>query len=1259
MSPRRRYPSNIIVACLLLTIPVGCGWFRQGPETGENEAPNVVDGGIPTDRLEDVLDAHYDGLGRMERYEYPQAAAAFREVIRLAPDWLPGRINLAIALLNQSGESEAEAEKQGRPTDSPKLSNYEEALALLDSVLEVEPNNLHARYCRGIILEHVGRWEDAFPEFEAVVEAAPDDAHALYWMANTMPDDLGGSAERADPEARVRPAKETRPELVLAPLERAVALNPDLTPALYALSRAYIVLGRRDDYDRITERWGRLNPQRSEPPPGIGEPLAKVYGEMGRYAEVVGPPSPRSKPVDDAPPLRFGPFREIDLELPEGHRWAASDDFEGPLAPIGAARDRFGVGVAAADYDRDGRLDLYLTGAIVGPEGVRDALLLNRGDGRFEDASQAFGLPNDRVSLGVAAGDFDADFFPDLYLTGPGPNVLLRNTGGSGFEDLTSATGTDGGAALSLTARWLDLDLDGDLDLYVVNRGDDGRRDGGIAAGAANLAFRNDGKPVPLDTGTALSMAPLANEGPKANAVAGLQIAFSKWDEAQPLSGGRTQHSGVAAMDIDADRDLDLVLAADGEPLTVLLNDRLGAFHEVAVEMPNPPDRVSGLLVADFDRDGRPDLTATSAGGRAVAWRNVTEGRGASSKVALESLPIDAQGWRSASLADLDLDGRLDLVATSLSLEGPALWAHNQGERLANRLIPAAPPAGEIGLIVGGAVVDLVGEEPLPDLVYAREGAPPLIAENRGNGRHWLGLDLGGRWNIYPELMRTNPHGIGAKVDLEGDGLSVPYHHTTTSSGPGQSVTPFVLGLGDSDLVPLIRLRWPDGVMQTEMNQAADVLIPLAEKNRKTGSCPVLFTWNGRRFDCIGDILGGGGLGYLVAPGVYGQPDRDEMVHITDDQLQATEGVYRLSITEPMDEVAYLDHLVLDVVDRPPGLRSHPDERFAPGGNRPTGDLLAWRLEIDPEHATDLRGRDVSDLLLETDRRTVDDFKRHVRWVGYAEEHGIVLDFGDRLAGFGPDDPLILCLSGWVEYPYSQTNYAASTAGLELQPPVLERLDSEGHWTVIEADPGYPAGLPRMTTLDLTGKLGGDCCVLRLRSNMECYWDEAFIAVRDREGEDQVRVTSLPIEAAKLGPRGYTREVSPDGRLPLIYDYDYVDPAPLAPFAGTLTRFGDVAELLLADDDRLCLVGPGDEVRLDYRADAAPPLPEGWTRSFVLRAIGYCKDADPFTAGSDDVGPLPWRRMPPYPFADDFEPPADPFRDRDRAAFHNRPAGGD
>ncbi len=114
--------------------------------------------------------------------------------------------------------------------------------------------------------------------------------------------------------------------------------------------------------------------------------------------------------------------------------------------------------------------------------------------------------------------------------------------------------------------------------------------------------------------------------------------------------------------------------------------------------------------------------------------------------------------------------------------------------------------------------------------------------------------------------------------------------------------------------------------------------------------------------------------------------------------------------------------------------------------------------------------------------------------------------------------------------------------------------------------------------------------MLRIKTNMECYYDQAFIAVRDRQAEASLRVTTLPVARASLGHRGYTREVSPDGRQPLIYDYDYVDPAPLARMAGKLTRYGDVARLLQADDDQLCVVGPGDEVRIEFDAGRPAPL---------------------------------------------------------------------
>jgi len=1209
---------------------------------------------IPPGELEPVMAAHFEGLGYMEQYKYPEATEAFRKIRSRAPGWIPGAINLAIALLNDSGVKAEQAKKAGA---QPAASNFEEALELLAGILDRDPDNPHAHYCRGIILEQLGRFSDAHQHFKRVTELDPNDAAAWYRMAATL----------TDPENSVRPDLRKLAKQQIPIWEQALACDPYLVSAMYRLQQAYRLAGERTKADELMARWKQLNVDRDGPAPGTGNEIAKDYADMGKYARIVNP-FPASVPTAHAMalPLKFEAAKPMDLKLAQGERWVKPSDFSGPLAVIGRARARFGAAIAAFDADGDGRLDLYLASAVLGSQGVRDALLLNKGDGRFEDVSASFGLPTDHPSLGVAAADFDADRHIDVFLTGQGNNRLLRNRDGKKFEDISSILKSTGPPALSLMARWLDLDQDGDLDLYVVNYCEASHSDIAFAGtdgpppGLANSVYRNDGQPDPASHGTPQGRAPAATAYGDNPVKSGLSLALTPWTEVISLLGGKFPHTGIALLDLDNDRDLDLVLAADKNSPVAVLNDRMGRFHETAIGGMTLPEPVSGLLAVDADGDGRTDVVAPSATGRVLAWRNTTEhGSAAETQITFESWPVNVTGWRAAQAVDLNLDGRPDLLGLPAASGKPGdvilpAWACNEGKRYSAKALSLGL---EIPNHEGLTAVDLAGDA-LADIVLVRPGEPPALAKNLGNGQHWLALELGGHWRVRPKLMRTNSHAIGTRVLVEGQGIHATYDYTTPDSGLGQSIAPFVLGLGRRENAELVHLRWPDGVIQCELNVAGNQKLNLSENNRKEGSCPVLFTWNGQRFVCIGDFLGGGGLGYLIAPGVYSQPDRDEAVAITADQLKPSDGAFRLSVTEPMDEVAYIDHLRLDVVDRPPGVWSTPDERFAPEGPRPTGQLLAGRTTIEPVRATDLEDRDVTETLRHWDRRTVDTFRRRAGWIGYAEDHAIILDFGDRLSRYGPSDPLVLCLAGWVEYPYSQTNYAAATAGVALQPPAIERRRDDGRWQVIEPHAGYPAGMPRLMTLDLTGKLAGPHCVLRIKTNMECYYDQAYIAVRDRAAERSLQVTTLPVARAALGYRGYTREVSPDGRQPLLYAYDYVDPAPLARFSGKLTRHGDVARLLQADDDQFCVVGPGDEVLIEFDASGLALAPEGWTRSYVLRSFGYCKDADPFTATSDTVGPLPWRGMPAFPLAPEVKRPGDPVYDSYLRVYQTRPAGG-
>jgi hypothetical protein len=1245
--PTARHKACVIG--LLATVALGaCGRSATPPAGTTTPKGSKSSNPLDTDQLPELMAAHRAGLGHMERFEYADAADAFRKVHKLAPDWIPGSINLATALLNDTGlKSEEQKKNRG---GAAYQSNFDEALALLNDVLKREPKNPNAHFCRGVILQYQGDIAEAHKDFVAVTEIDPSDAHAWLKRGETLtnPDKPGFPA-----------GPKQAPELIEI-YGKALERSPYLTDAIFKLSREYLKLGRRDKYKELEDRWKALNPQLNIAAPG--EVTAMSYGAMGKYADVIDPfPNAAIAPRDPIVPPRFEPPVAGSVTLPSDHRWAAASDFTGKLALFGRFRERFGAAIATFDADGDDRLDLYVAAAIVGPKGVRDALLINKGEGKFEDATLAFGLPDDRASLGVAAGDFDADRRIDLFLTGIGDNRLYRNVDFKRFENVSQALPAQGPPAVSPTARWLDLDQDGDLDLYVVNycAADQAERafTDNPPDGLLNDAYRNDGVPPAVENVLPQNAAPVGVSTKELPGNSGLSVVFSAWNDekSKALRGVPARHTAIAALDCDDDRDTDIVLAAARGPLMMAINDRLGTFHSLVgletmstaktgksgrLEFVSRNDRndslpaktIYGLLVADLDKDGKSDLVMLEADRPTSVWLNRTA-KSESGQTHIEFSSMGAGGvkLRSAIAVDLDMDSAPDLIGVSaFDRDLAPIWLRNSvTSPLIARPLALGPEPGEPKPLVGLAFADLMAD-PLPELILWRDGQPPLVARNLGNGHHWLAIDLGGRWEIMPKRMRTNPHGLGTKIQLQGENLSMPIEVTTPVASPAQSVGPIFLGLGRAPAVSLVRLRWPDGVMQCELNQGVDTRLALAENNRKTGSCPVLFTWNGERFVCVGDFLGGGGLGYLIAPGVVSQPDRDEAVAISGDQLKPQNGILRLSVTEPMDEVAYLDQLSLDVVDLPPGVSATPDERFAPGSNRPTGRLIAWKAEVPFVRATDLKGRDVSPQLAKQDRLTADQFRKIAAWVGYAEEHGIVLDFGDRFAKFGPNDRLVLRLDGWVEYPYSQTNYAAATAGVQLQPPILERQRSDGTWQVLESDPGYPAGLPRTTTLELTGKLGGPTCVLRLRTNMECYWDKAVMLVA--EDVSPIKVTTLRPARAVLGYRGYLREGSPDGRQPFLYDYDYVDPAPLAKLSGRLTRYGDVAPLVRADDDQFCLVGPGDELHLDYESANLAELPKGWTRQFILRATGYCKDADPATVSSDSVLPLPWREMPAYPF---------------------------
>lgn len=664
----------------------------------------------------------------------------------------------------------------------------------------------------------------------------------------------------------------------------------------------------------------------------------------------------------------------------------------------------------------------------------------------------------------------------------------------------------------------------------------------------------------------------------------------------------------------------DLVADTQGMDLAVVYAERSGVLYRDLLAGKYNAQDLAGLMgtdidAFDFNHDGWTDLVGREANGIALL---VNDQRGGLGSVAA---PEDAIG----PVVFSDLANR----AVSEMVVGHTVF-YNKGLSV----FESTKVSDDMVNVVEVATGDFNNDGKM-DLSIVDTNGGLTVLSNATETQNWLKVGVEGVKNLV----------LAPAAEIEVK-VGTRYQKKTYRGRP------LHFGLGDALQAEAVRITWPNGLIQNETKQAAGQVALYKEAQRLSGSCPMIFTWNGSEFEFITDVLGVAPLGASAGDGTYFPVDHDEYIQISGESLVPQDGKYQIRITEELREIAYMDAVSLIAVDHPVDTDIFTNDKFK-GVPFPEFRLFGVTDRKYPISALDHEGRDVLDRLTKKDQMYPDAFVRD--HAGAAELHHLDLDFGDvAVAG-----QAVLILSGWVDWADGSTFLGVSQEdpnGLIF--PYLQVKNNAGEWQTVIEDMGLPAGKPKTISVDLSGKFLTDSREVRIVTSLCVYWDEIFI------GEDpsapKADLVHLSPKSATLKFRGFSEVViHPERKQPEYFIYGQKRPMKAWNWnqtPGMYTRFGDVQMLLTKADDLMVVMGSGDEIELDFDATALPPLSDGWRRDFLLMVDGWAKDGDANTAFSQTVLPLPYHAMPQYPYDLPHEFPSDGIHQRYLEAYQTRPA---
>jgi len=1123
-----------------------------------------------TQKSTDLITTKTLGLAYLEEFKLEEAEKEFLKFIDLAPNDKFGYANLGLTYL--------------------RMAKYPEAEKELTKAIKIDSKDPDVRLILATVYKMNNERDKAIEELKSALEFAPDHLKILFEISelfSTLPDE---------------DSQKQRENYIDILVRKAPA---NLVPRLNLTD----ILIRRGEFDKAVEQMEIINKQFPEFPKEAVEYYNKTLALLRKkdkenaiiqftifhnYLKVTSPYQAGIMDLKGPGGSLIGfPVITFDRQGSSSGKKENSSlldiiKFTNVAAAAGLdivprieegmnSEFRYSTHVESCDYDGDGDIDLY-AGSYDPASSSYKHFLFNNEMGKFTDVTKDAGLNHSGNEASATFADFDNDGFSDLFVMKEGGDLLYRNTGKGTFENVTdkSKAGSRTGGKKAL---FFDMDHDGDLDLFEILPN-------------SNLFLRNNSDGTFEDQSAKLG----------------------------PQNGGIIS-TGAAFGDFDDDEDIDFIVVSKNSGISLYSNQRQGVFKDIAAESGLKGYEGAGAIaVGDYNNDGYLDLFIGSVTkGNFGLLKNLRNGTFEKEKNNAEMLrSLETMNVYDASFLDFNNDGYLDLFVAGESQEkngrGINLF-YNDGKGIfkdVSELLPADVKSGK-----QITIFDYNDDGDLDALIAGINGGISLLRNDGGNNNHFITMKLVG---LRAGSAKNNHFGIGAKVEMRAGEL----YETMVVTDPN-----IHFGIGNNSRADIIRIRWTNGVPQNIFMPGSDQA--LIEEQTLKGSCPFLYSWNGEEFVFVKDILWRSALG--MPTGIMGGTTSyafadasDDYLKIPGDMLKENNGNYTIQVTSELWETIYIDKLELVVVDHPDSLDVFVPEQFGPPPF-PGLKILTVKEKHIPVSAVDSEGNDVLSFISRKDDIYFSDF-RPGRYQGITEMKDLIIDPGkaDVTGRF------FLFMNGWIFPTDASINVAISQSDeIEVAPPLIQVLDKNGGWVTVTGSTGFPMGKDKTVIIDLTGKFLSEDHRVRIRTNMEIYWDQIFFA-EDIPGAPLVKSVLDP-SGADLHYRGFSEPFRKGSRYgPHWFNYSVVTKEPKwRDLTGNYTRFGDVLPLLSESDNKYIITNAGDETTVEFNAAALPPLAKGWRRDFLIRSVGWVKDGDLNTAFGNTVLPLPFHGMKSYP----------------------------